>query len=728
MNRPVTAYLSVMVSRRCNMACRHCSVVSGPQLRDEPTPEGLLQSVRDIAAAGVGALQITGGEPMIREEVVLAMLAEARSHGLRVHMTTNGFWGRTARSAKTKLKALRRAGLTSMTVSYDKYHAEFQGPEPAINIARAAHAERRPININIVREQGDPGLSDLVAPFEGLAGARLRFYDVQPVGRARDFRAATLRVEDQGFCGAAEFPAITDDGRVTACNGPAYFSASDSPLIVGDLKKDPLHALLQKHRDDPILDTIRTAGPSRLRRELRTIPGFESFPFRPSYSGLCDLCLHITSTPPAVEALRAHLAQPRLAAERVAARRVIQAAKRGGPLSWPEVNGAASRAILFHAARDPRGSWAEGAERILGRADLDWSRFAEYLVACGLSRPLLPALDAPLMGRWAPAMFGERIRAAALREGFREVIQREALRNLSEVLDRRGVHGIVLKGGVFLHGPGADPPAPSRSTGDLDVWVPEAVASDLRSALLSFGWEGDAAALRTAPHHLAPVAFRGVLLEIHTRLMPSFWGLPEQEMREASVPLDGWPGLRRLDPAGFLLHTAMHSGTTLFSVGLKAAWDMASVIEGHTAPDWNRLTDWVGRSKVPSGFWTPVRTLDSVLQLGIPGAFLARSPAGQRQGRLDVIARRRLFSSFDGPYDLNPWTKNAIFLLLHDSMAARGRYLYALLDPTSREARRSSADAGFSIARLKGHWAEAYEQLQHYRAALRAVAPLEEFE
>jgi len=701
-----------MVSRRCNMACRHCSVASGPQLRDEPTPDGLVQTVRDASAAGVLDLHITGGEPMIREAVVLDMLREARSHRMRVHMTTNGFWGRSARSARTKLKALRRAGLTSMTVSYDKYHAEFQGSEPAINIAQAAHQRGFSVNINIVREEGDSGLSDLVAPFEGLPGARLRFYDVQPVGRAREFDTQTLRVEDQGFCGAAEFAAITDDGRLTACNGPAYFSAPTSPLVVGSLKKEPLHVLLQRHREDPILETIRTLGPSRLREELLTIPGFEKFPLRERYAGLCDLCLHITSDPPAAQALRRHLSQSRLSAERVATRRLIQAARRGGPLSWPEVNGAASRSILFHAARDPYGPWADGAERILGRADLDWSRLGEYLVACGLARPFLRALDSLVLRRWAPALFGERIRAAALRESVSELIQREGLRSFADALDRRGVRGVVLKGGVFLSPPGADGPATGRSTGALAVWVPPEVASELRSALLSADWKGDENAPRTGPHHLAPVMFRGVALKIHTRLMPSFWGLPEAEMLKASTPLEDWHGLHRLDSAGFLLHAGMHSATTLFSVGLKAAWDIAEALEHGSGPDWERVADWVGGTRVRRAFWTLVRGLDSALQLGIPGEFSSRSPDDRRQARLDRIARRRLFSSIDGPLSVNPWTKTAVILFLHDSIPAQAGYLRSLMDPALREARSSSADSKFSATQLCEQLVEALAQFR----------------
>ena len=53
--------LAIMVTRRCNMACAHCSVESGPKAGDRgPALEDLLASVRDAAAGGVQSVIVTG--------------------------------------------------------------------------------------------------------------------------------------------------------------------------------------------------------------------------------------------------------------------------------------------------------------------------------------------------------------------------------------------------------------------------------------------------------------------------------------------------------------------------------------------------------------------------------------------------------------------------------------------------------------------------------------------
>ena len=101
------------------MACAHCSVESSPHIKGEPAEEELVQALRDAAAAGANALQITGGEPMIREAVVMRLLAECRELGIAPVITTNAFWGKSPEKAAQKTKALSDAGVVRLTISYD---------------------------------------------------------------------------------------------------------------------------------------------------------------------------------------------------------------------------------------------------------------------------------------------------------------------------------------------------------------------------------------------------------------------------------------------------------------------------------------------------------------------------------------------------------------------------------------------------------------------------------
>jgi hypothetical protein len=718
--------IAVMVTRRCTMTCRHCSVESSPKVADrQPSQEELLAIVRDAAEAGVTSIQFTGGEPMMRPKLVLKLMREAQRLGVKSALSTNGFWGRTPASALRTLRALVKAGLCRLTVSHDRYHAEHQGPTPAVNIVRAAERLYFPVNINVTRLAGEEGLEQVVEPFVGLPAAQLRFYDVQPVGAAvRTVADDDWRGETAGFCNACDSPAISDDGRLMACNGPSYFAPPGHPLHLGSLRKKPLAELLAAHRDDPVLDTIRTFGPERLREELRRVPGFEDFPFRERYRGMCELCLHVTSRPEAVAALRARLSDSRFAAERLAMAQIIVDQRRAGSLSRQTVNAEAAARIFHRAIQTPNAAWTAESARVIGRADFDWQQQAEILVAAGLSRPLLALIADPDFSRFAPRFFQDRIRQAAVRDGIRELAQREVLRTLSTELDSLGGRGVLLKGAAIL-ARGA-PDLPKRAAGDIDIHVAPRLAHALRRRLLERGFKGDADDGRSAPHHLAAVSWRGVVVEIHTRIMPACWGLPEPEMLAAARPLPGddFGALSTLSPEGMVLHCLAHTTTHLFAQGGKAGWDVAFLVRhAESGFDWQTVARWAAASRVPRAFWVPARVIAEELDLPLPADVLARAPADRRQRQLELIARRRLFGPAETAYAMNPFSRTAVCLMLHDGSWRRLGYLAWLFGPEAGEARRTARTRSVAqrLSSLPAHFRQALVQYCSFRAAAAAA-------
>lgn len=722
---PPATSMALMLTRRCNMRCGHCSVESGPDVRGEPTEAELLDRVHQAAAGGVRAINLTGGEPMLRPRTVLRLVRAARRLGVATTLTTNGSWGRTAARARRGVRALRRAGLASLAVSVDRYHDEFQGPTPALLIARAAEEAGLPVRISLVVPAGrseEDGLAALVAPFEGLHGARLRFYGLQAVGRARGLPVETMGADVDGFCAACAAPAVTDDGRLTACNGPAYFAPEGSPLIVGSLRSEPLGVLLARHREDPILDTIRTHGPTRLRDELRALPGFETFPFRKRYLGICDLCLHVTSDAKAVAALRARLDDPARAAERRAAWLVIQDGRRRGELNAGRVNGPGAARVFLRAATEPAAPWSDEAERILARPDVDWKRWATYLTACGFARPLAPALDRPELARRPPAFFAEALRAGAVREGIRELVQREVLRDVEAGLASIGARGVVLKGmALALRAREEGDAVPPRATGDIDVYVEPDRALALRRRLLELGFGGAPDARPTSTHHLAALTGRGIQVEIHTRIAAPHWGLPEAEMLRRVRPLASADRLDTLDPEGLLLHSLVHCSQHCFSHGLRAAWDVLAVLRTGRDVDWDRLAAWVKSLRAPRGFWVPAAVLSRELGLPVPPELLRGVPRDALERNLEAVAVRRLFRVAERVDELDPVSRNAVLLLLHDSVAARARYLgvlsrWALVRPGRRTGAARSTPSG--VGRLRQAW----RHFRQYRHAVKRAA------
>ena len=690
--------LSIMLTRRCNMSCAHCSVESGPRVRKEPADAEVLALVDEAVDSRIAGLLVTGGEPMLREQLVLEILRRAKRHGLPVAMATNGFWGKKRTAAWQKVRALKRAGLGKLTVSYDRYHAEFQGPEPALNIAGAAEWFDLPLNINITRVADDPELAALVAPFENQHHQKMRFYDVQAIGRARQLPLAELRSETSGYCNACRAPALTDDGRVTACNGPSYFVAPGSPLAIGSVREAPLKELLERHRTDPILETIRLFGPSRLLKELEGMGGAARFGLRETHSGLCDVCLDVNTNMEAVAALRERLADPRLAAERAAGRLVLDGSVASGAHAPEFVNGVAAARLWMRVGSGDEPRWPVDPEKTLGRSDFDWKQSADYLSECGVARAIHPALDDSELTRWAPRFFTAQLRKAAVREGMRELIQRDVIRRLDEALTELKTRGILLKGAALLAiddaltGPGHVAGIMNRRAGgDVDLLVSDAVAPRLRELLLSRGFAGMHDGPRTGPHHLAPISLQGVQVELHTRIMPRFWGLPEQEMVSLARPVAGLDSLSTLDPQGMLLHALVHSTAHLFSRGLRAAWDAAWILRTFPNADLSMIGGWVNESRMPRAFWVPAGVIHSRDIVALPQSLMDGAPSDERQRRLERVAQARLFAALETAFELNPFSKNGFFMMLQDSPVGRARHLASLLGRDERESRRASA-------------------------------------
>ncbi len=235
-----------------------------------------------------------------------------------------------------------------------------------------------------------------------------------------------------------------------------------------------------------------------------------------------------------------------------------------------------------------------------------------------------------------------------------------------------------------------------------------ALGPALRRRLIERGFRGDPDARPTSPHHLAPIVREGILVEIHTGIAAPFWGLPEAEMLARAQPLGPLERLDTLDAEGLLLHAMVHCSQNVFSHGLRAAWDVLAILRMSPELDWDRLARWVSATRVPRGFWVPTAVLARELGLPVPPDFLRGAPRDALQRDLEAIARRRLFRVAERVGELDPFSRNAVLLLLHDSFRARARYLgtlcrWAAVRPRGRRrAPAPSSPGGQDFARRGG--------------------------
>ena len=111
------SYLRLSVTELCNLRCRYCMPAEGicKRRHDEMlTQEEMLLALRVAAELGVRKLRFTGGEPLVKRNILGICEGAAQIPGIEeICLTTNGIL------LPTLAKPLRRAGVSRLNISLD---------------------------------------------------------------------------------------------------------------------------------------------------------------------------------------------------------------------------------------------------------------------------------------------------------------------------------------------------------------------------------------------------------------------------------------------------------------------------------------------------------------------------------------------------------------------------------------------------------------------------------
>ncbi|XP_043306930.1 molybdenum cofactor biosynthesis protein 1 isoform X3 [Cervus elaphus] len=181
------SYLRISLTERCNLRCQYCMPEEGVPLTpkaDLLTTEEILTLARLFVKEGVDKIRLTGGEPLIRPDVVDIVAQLRRLEGLRtIGITTNGI------NLARLLPQLQKAGLSAINISLDTlvpakfefivrrkgFHKVMEGIHKAIELGYS------PVKVNCVVMRGlnEDELLDFVALTEGLP-LDVRFIEYMP--------------------------------------------------------------------------------------------------------------------------------------------------------------------------------------------------------------------------------------------------------------------------------------------------------------------------------------------------------------------------------------------------------------------------------------------------------------------------------------------------------------------------------------------------------------------
>jgi cyclic pyranopterin phosphate synthase len=183
-------YLRLSLTDQCNLRCRYCSPGAGRKLRRAELLryEELLRFIRIAVDLGVRKVRLTGGEPLLRHDVLsfitdlaaVPELADIRltTNGVLLERYAEGLYAAGIRKLNISLDTLRPERYHKITGA-DLFHQVWRGIERAQEIG----FDRIKLNIVALRGVNDDEFVEL-ARLTLVKPWQVRFIEFMPVGGA----------------------------------------------------------------------------------------------------------------------------------------------------------------------------------------------------------------------------------------------------------------------------------------------------------------------------------------------------------------------------------------------------------------------------------------------------------------------------------------------------------------------------------------------------------------
>ncbi len=147
----IPTLISWNITFRCNLRCVHCYLDARPEKRnDELSLDEGMSLIEDLWKVGTRTLILSGGEPLLREDLLDLVQYGTKNH-LRMALGTNG-----TLIDEDMARALKHAGIRKIAISLDSVnadqHDQFRGKtgawEKAVQGIEACRAADIPVQIH----------------------------------------------------------------------------------------------------------------------------------------------------------------------------------------------------------------------------------------------------------------------------------------------------------------------------------------------------------------------------------------------------------------------------------------------------------------------------------------------------------------------------------------------------------------------------------------------------
>lgn len=214
-------YMRISVTELCNLRCRYCMPAEGICKKEHEemlSEDELIQAVEVAVSLGITKLRITGGEPLVKRNIISICRRIAAVKGIReVCMTTNGIL------LPALALPLREAGVTRLNISLDtldrdKYSYITRGGAlddawAGIEAALSAGFQKVKLNAVLIGGFNDKEIAAL-AELTKRYPLDVRFIEMMPMYNSGDFDEAAFLPCEKVLEVLPELVAVEPDGGV----------------------------------------------------------------------------------------------------------------------------------------------------------------------------------------------------------------------------------------------------------------------------------------------------------------------------------------------------------------------------------------------------------------------------------------------------------------------------------------------------------------------------------
>ena len=214
-------YLRISVTDKCNLRCRYCMPEDGvckKEHNDMMTEDEIITAVEAAAALGITKIRITGGEPLVKRNIVSICRRAAAVEGIReVCLTTNGI--RMTELAKPLKEAgVKRLNLSLDTLDPEKYAyitriGKLEDFRAGLEASLAAGFEKIKINAVLIGGFNDNEIRPL-AELTKRYPVDMRFIEMMPMYDSGDFDEKAFIPSTKVLEQLPEAVPVTHDGGV----------------------------------------------------------------------------------------------------------------------------------------------------------------------------------------------------------------------------------------------------------------------------------------------------------------------------------------------------------------------------------------------------------------------------------------------------------------------------------------------------------------------------------